>query len=299
MSGLAFLEAMRRRQPDVPVIIVSGIDRARTALEAARLGIVDYVTKPFDPHKVLALVRRVLDGDATNGLGARPLGPLRMLLVTDERAARAALTVVLGQRFRITSAPTVGRAQIEVTSRPVDVLIAHNTTTSADDAEAWRRLKTLAGCPPLFWLRGAPSGGTGIPEVADAVCDDVPSLFRTLGSWRFQRATDAWRFGDVTFGVVRQVAACGTRMTVRDLAGAAGLSTRHLSRRFQHEVGLGIREYLIRVRVEIAKGLLMETSDKVDAVARTAGLYDGKHLARVLRTYGGQTPRQYRPISPP
>jgi transcriptional regulator GlxA family with amidase domain len=43
----------------------------------------------------------------------------------------------------------------------------------------------------------------------------------------------------------------------------------------------------------------METSDKVDAVARTAGLYDGKHLARVLRTYGGQTPRQYRPISPP
>jgi putative nucleotidyltransferase with HDIG domain len=59
-SGLDLLRAVRSRQPETPVVLITGYASVETAVEALRSGAVDYLTKPFrlqDIEKVLARVR--------------------------------------------------------------------------------------------------------------------------------------------------------------------------------------------------------------------------------------------------
>jgi DNA-binding response OmpR family regulator len=52
VHGLELLSAVRDRQPQAKVIIVTGYASVATAVEAARLGAVDYLAKPFTPDEI-------------------------------------------------------------------------------------------------------------------------------------------------------------------------------------------------------------------------------------------------------
>lgn len=58
VDGIAVLRAARTRDPDVPVILVTGGPELATAIEALRLGAFDYVLKPFDTEKLTQSVAR-------------------------------------------------------------------------------------------------------------------------------------------------------------------------------------------------------------------------------------------------
>src|SRR5919108_5145815 len=47
MDGLAALSAFRRLDRDVPVIVLSGLGRTATVVQAMKLGASDFVSKPF------------------------------------------------------------------------------------------------------------------------------------------------------------------------------------------------------------------------------------------------------------
>jgi DNA-binding NtrC family response regulator len=61
MSGVELLRAAREHDPQLPVLLITGYPTVETAVEALRLGAVDYLTKPFLPEDLLARVRRTLD----------------------------------------------------------------------------------------------------------------------------------------------------------------------------------------------------------------------------------------------
>lgn len=52
MSGIETLRRIRETHPLLPVIVVSGCDDVATVTEAGRLGVVDYVNKPFEPREL-------------------------------------------------------------------------------------------------------------------------------------------------------------------------------------------------------------------------------------------------------
>jgi PAS domain S-box-containing protein len=60
MSGLDVLRALRERQVELPVIFTTAYGSQEDIAEAFRLGVKDYLTKPFDASEMLAMVRRVL-----------------------------------------------------------------------------------------------------------------------------------------------------------------------------------------------------------------------------------------------
>jgi DNA-binding response OmpR family regulator len=60
MSGLEFLELVRRRWPQVRVIIITAHGTIESAVEAMKLGAVDFIQKPFSPDQIRELVRGVL-----------------------------------------------------------------------------------------------------------------------------------------------------------------------------------------------------------------------------------------------
>lgn len=61
LSGLELLGIVRQRQPDVPVIIISGIDDRAHAEGLIKLGAFDYILKPFRLEEVEASVGRAVD----------------------------------------------------------------------------------------------------------------------------------------------------------------------------------------------------------------------------------------------
>lgn len=46
---------------DIPVVMLTGMEDRRYVMESIKLGIRDYILKPFDPNDLLARVRRILE----------------------------------------------------------------------------------------------------------------------------------------------------------------------------------------------------------------------------------------------
>jgi DNA-binding response OmpR family regulator len=52
VNGLELLAAIREQQPTAKVIIITGYASIETAVEGARMGVVDYLPKPFTPNEI-------------------------------------------------------------------------------------------------------------------------------------------------------------------------------------------------------------------------------------------------------
>ena len=63
MDGIAFLEALRKEKPTVPVVLMTGYPSVSNAASAMRLGASDYVTKPFTPEEISQAVHRLLHSE--------------------------------------------------------------------------------------------------------------------------------------------------------------------------------------------------------------------------------------------
>jgi DNA-binding NtrC family response regulator len=61
MSGIVLLQQVRARYPDLPVVMVTGFGSIQTAVEAMRIGALDYLTKPTNNDEMLIKIRRVLE----------------------------------------------------------------------------------------------------------------------------------------------------------------------------------------------------------------------------------------------
>jgi two-component system response regulator AtoC len=73
-DGLAVLQAARKTNPAVYVVIITGFATLDSAIQAVRLGAYDYLTKPFSLGQIDVIVRRILDRlalDAENRIGER------------------------------------------------------------------------------------------------------------------------------------------------------------------------------------------------------------------------------------
>ena len=52
---------VRELNETTDVIVITAVKSVKTAVEAIKLGAFDYITKPFDIHEILALVKRVME----------------------------------------------------------------------------------------------------------------------------------------------------------------------------------------------------------------------------------------------
>ncbi|MFO7958885.1 MAG: response regulator [Candidatus Brocadiia bacterium] len=63
MHGMEMLRRVAELRPDVHVIIITAYGTVESAVEAMKLGAVDYLQKPFSPQEIRDIVSRVLDRD--------------------------------------------------------------------------------------------------------------------------------------------------------------------------------------------------------------------------------------------
>jgi len=60
IGGMKVLRDIKRVDPSLPVIMITGYATAKSAVQAMKLGAADYIEKPFEPEELLEAVARAL-----------------------------------------------------------------------------------------------------------------------------------------------------------------------------------------------------------------------------------------------
>lgn len=83
-------------------------------------------------------------------------------------------------------------------------------------------------------------------------------------------------------------------ITLETLSEVVELSPNYISTCFYKETGINFKDYLISARIEKAKELLKNTSDKIYEIAHAVGYEDTRYFSNVFCNIAGCLPSQYR-----
>lgn len=219
---------------------------------------------------------------------------------------QAALTVTLGNRFVVTTASTASTGLNRLTAFRPDLVILNASLPDLKSATFLRAIRAHhRECRVIVLTENEES--SSLQELLALRVDgffqrshDVEVLFHQiyslLGAASSAALQLAGRRPDRHVGAaIRHVAAnYENNLSVEAIARAVGLSTAQLAYLFRRETGMTVKEYVMGVRLEIAKRLLTETNDKLELIAEQAGFCDASHLSRVFRRICGCPPGRYR-----
>jgi len=187
-----------KRAGDVPVLIMTSYASLRSAVDAMRMGAVDYIAKPFDYEDLLVAIRRILRERSTQRL-ARDRDPGRThcesaiegmvgncpaMLDVYERIAKvaptAAATLIRGETG--TGKELVARAIHKASKRAAQPLICFNCASVPEsmlEAELFGSAKSAqTGAAGL--LEAADGGTLFLDEVGELPLDAQARLLRFM-----------------------------------------------------------------------------------------------------------------------
>jgi AraC family transcriptional regulator len=84
------------------------------------------------------------------------------------------------------------------------------------------------------------------------------------------------------------------RLSLSEIAEAAGLSPAHFIRQFKASRGMAPHKYLVRLRLERAMRLLRETDSSIAQIAFDCGFSHQEHMTRFFGRLAGTTPAVFR-----
>src|SRR5271168_672285 len=208
MSGLEFLQAVKRVNAALPVVIITAHGTVESAVEAMKVGASNYVTKPFSFDELVLVIRKELDShrlreenrSLREALGRRysytniiaQSDKMQAVLAMVERVAPTNSTVLLGGESGV-GKDLIARAIHEHSQRASGPFIKINSTAIPEN---------LLESELFGYEKGAFSGATGSKpgkfELADKgtlfldEIGDVPGaiqvkLLRVLQDREFER----------------------------------------------------------------------------------------------------------------
>lgn len=200
LDGLDLLDEIKRRDPSLPVLMISGHGNIDTAVAAIRRGAVDFIEKPFEAARLLHLVARATETDRLR----RENASLRARVGQDDElngnssainTVRATLKRVAGtgSRVLITGPAGVGK---EVAARllhlwssraeaPFIVVSAARMTPERVEEELFGVEDENGPRPGL--LEQAHGGTLFLDEIGDMPLTTQGRILRVLTDQRFNR----------------------------------------------------------------------------------------------------------------
>jgi DNA-binding NtrC family response regulator len=208
MNGLEFLQAVKRANSLVPVIVMTAYGTVETAVEAMKAGASDYVLKPFSLEEIKLVVRKELDvrhlrqenRSLREALGQRyqfkniiaHSAKMQEVLATVERVAPTNSTVLLGGESGV-GKDLIARAIHEHSRRASGPFVKINTTAIPEnllESELFGYEKgaftgAVTSKPGKFEL--ADKGTIFLDEIGDVPPAVQVKLLRVLQEREFER----------------------------------------------------------------------------------------------------------------
>jgi DNA-binding NtrC family response regulator len=208
MNGLEFLQAIKRQNAALPVVVMTAFGSVETAVDAMKAGASDYVLKPFSLSEMRMVIRKELDvhnlreenRSLREALGKRFAHPnvvarsvkMQEVLATVDRVARTNSTVLLGGESGV-GKDLIARAIHEKSRRAGGPFIKINSTAIPEnllESELFGYEKgaftgATASKPGKFEL--ADKGTLFLDEIGDVPPAIQVKLLRVLQEREFER----------------------------------------------------------------------------------------------------------------
>ena len=208
MNGLEFLQAIKRQNAALPVVVMTAFGSVETAVEAMKAGAADYVLKPFSLSEMRMVVHKELDvhnlreenRSLREALGKRYAHPnvvarsakMQEVLATVDRVAPTNSTVLLGGESGV-GKDLIARAIHEKSLRAAGPFIKINSTAIPEnllESELFGYEKgaftgAAASKPGKFEL--ADKGTLFLDEIGDVPPVIQVKLLRVLQEREFER----------------------------------------------------------------------------------------------------------------
>ena len=193
LDGLQLLEQIKRRDPTLPVLMISGHGNLDTAVAAIREGAVDFIEKPFKADKLLHLVSRATETDRLR----RENATLRQQIGTDDQLSGSSVAIntvratikrvaPTGSRVLITGPAGVGK---EIAARMIHnwspranapFIVVSAAMMSPDRVEEELFGSDVDGVPRPGLLEQAHGGTLFLDEIADMPPTTQAKILRVL-----------------------------------------------------------------------------------------------------------------------
>ncbi len=141
ITGIELLQRVKAINPDLPVIVITGHGDVSLAVEAMKLGAVDFLEKPFDDDLLLAAVRSALTRDADAGKRKSELAGINQKLARLSPRERDVLDgLVAGKANKVIA------FDLDISPRTVEIYRANlMTKMEANSLSDLVRMAMLAG----------------------------------------------------------------------------------------------------------------------------------------------------------
>jgi DNA-binding NtrC family response regulator len=208
MNGLEFLQAVKRQNAALPVVVMTAFGSVETAVEAMKAGASDYVLKPFSLAEMRMVIHKELDvrnlreenRSLREALGKRYSHPnivarspkMQEVLATVERVAPTNATVLLGGESGV-GKDLIARAIHEKSRRASGPFLKINSTAIPENLleselfgfERGAFTGAVASKPGKFEL--ADKGTLFLDEIGDVPPVTQVKLLRVLQEREFER----------------------------------------------------------------------------------------------------------------
>lgn len=85
-----------------------------------------------------------------------------------------------------------------------------------------------------------------------------------------------------------------SRITLTDIAASAGVSIRECQRCFLKNLNVAPMRYVIEMRIDYAKKLLLETTEDISVICEKSGFANQSYFTKTFRLYTGLPPLKFR-----
>lgn len=240
-----------------------------------------------------------------------------VLVVDDDQMFREFVSLSLRDLYAVKQATSAAQAMHVVRREPIATVVLDYRLPDGTGLDALAAIRSERPDLPVIMVTGYGSEATCASAFRLGVRDYLPKPFSVVrlrqtlasvlaregaGPASARSPNDSWAApaeSDRPEVAIEKAAVLiqqryWEHLTLPSLAREVGVSKYRLSRRFHEVMGVTLRGYLLRARLERAKELLATTREHITEVALAVGYSDLPRFDKLFKRYTGVTPTAYR-----
>lgn len=323
MDGIAFIQEVRKKHAEIPVIVVSGYSDFNYLQSAIHYGVNDYILKPIRPLDLNSIMETAIDRIEKNsiplnqemilketvlcrmvsgtiskqevreklmgsGIAFRK-GKYQVIIIRPKEEytmGRLYQTASLADKLLIRSEQ--GAAFIHPNGEILAVLCKISDKSNSSDVQNMLRNQIMEKHQILCTM------------MYGDIVEEIEELPYSYDSARKRRGlpdteTQGREFSKLTQDVVDYIQKHYTEnITLRELADCFSVNSSYLGYLFKKETGILFNDYINRCRISYVKDLLKNSTMKIYEIMEKVGILDSHYFTRIFKKYTGMTPSDYR-----